>query len=234
MKDERKFFRHRVARSLRDRRVYKRAEVDGWTEACLAEYHSNLEKEPDERKATQITLRTLEENLDEAYFVPSFRRPGSRYALIVSSISFLVALILSIVALLLTDATGEYTSFYPPLLILGTILLIYTFCTYWKRKLIDYLVVVFLFFSLVAINLTLFEFAFRGSNGEIFYDLRYIFPGVLANESWRLVSLDPSQYEYIGAVYYFDPTLIVSFLCLVGSIIYNVIQGKKEYVKEKD
>lgn len=69
-------------------------------------------------------------------------------------------------------------------------------------------------------------------NGEYYYALHYIFPGLLRRDLMMIIDpyVIPHMYEVKDSFCFFDLTLVVSFVCLATSSIFII---KERYDRKK-
>lgn len=155
-----------------------------------------------------------------------------RFAFIASLMVFAISLIIMILGLSFYDVSVELFVIYILFVLFGFFLFIYTIATFKQRSWLDIAVVVLLFSAIIAIHIQSYKYNLLTYNGEYYYVLHYIFPGLLRRDLMVIIDpyVIPHIYEVKDSFYFFDPTLVVSFVCLVTSSIFII---KERYDRKK-
>lgn len=143
----------------------------------------------------------------------------------------MVCIVIAIIGWLCADVLEVYGVIYPLCLLAILIVLVFTIANYKKRNKVDFLIVILIFLAVVIINIQCFMFFYRARTGNFCYSLNYNFPGLLKFDRYVLTSPGQFKYEISRTILLFDPTLIVSLISLIISIIFNIIERRKKYVR---
>lgn len=71
-------------------------------------------------------------------------------------------------------------------------------------------------------------FFYRARTGNFYYSLNYNFPGLLKFNRHVLTSSGQFKYEISETILLFEPTLIVSLISLIISIIFDIIEKQRK------
>lgn len=140
----------------------------------------------------------------------------------------MVCFIIALIGWLCADVLDVYGVIYPLCLLAILIVLVFTIANYKKRNKVDFLIVTLIFIAVVIINIECFMFFYRARTGNFHYSLNYNFPCLLKFNRHVLTSSGQSKYEISETILLFDPTLIVSLISLIISIIFNIIEKQRK------
>lgn len=150
-----------------------------------------------------------------------------RYSLVISFVFFLESLTIAMIGWPTPDVLYVFGVMYPILFLLALSMLIFTVVTFRRRNKLDYIISVVLFLAALSILIRCVMYFYRARTGNFYYSLFYSFPWILKFNRHMLVSTEPVKYKLESTVTLFDPTLIVSLLCLIVSAIFNVTEKRK-------
>ncbi len=155
----------------------------------------------------------------------------NKYSLMLSTISFIFCIIVSLIGWLVADVLNVYGVIYPIYLVITLGFFIFAISTYKKRSKLDFTIIFLIFLSAVAISIQCFIYFYRARTGNFYYSLNYQFPGILKFNTHIITSLEPLKFRISNTIILFDPTLIISFVCLIISIYFDIIEGRKKHVR---
>ena len=191
------------------------------------ELNNIIDEYYDEYKKNFIKTKNKEDALNETLssfnneYLLNANIKKSTFALLISMFYFLIEVIKSIIGMLIANPITEVSTINPILLVISIFVLIFLLVTYKKRTKVDFIIFILLFISIIVINIEGFVNFYGLTMDGVSYRLDYIFPGLLL---WK-------QYfnrEFNSTITLFDPTLIVSFICLITSLMIYIIESKKE------
>ena len=226
MNNKYQIIRKTVKSQLQLRGITDNKSVDEFAQTCFDEYKISLDSGMSEADALKQAYTSLNETLD-TYKISKKINVPYRYSLILSVISFMSCLIVSILGWLISDVLSVYGVIYPILFVLAIVILVYTISTFKKRNKLDIAIATVLFLSVLSIFIQCVIYFYRARTGDFYYSLDYIFPGILNFNRHVLVSVEPLKYELASCITLFDPTLIISFISLITSVLYNIIKRRK-------
>lgn len=221
--------RKMVKDELKSKDYYKAAD-DQLYETAKVEFEKALANGKSEKEALRIAKKSCRANLNMMF--PEKTLSVYRFAFISSLMVFAISLIIMILGLSFYDVSVELFVIYILFVLFGFFLFIYTIATFKQRSWLDIAVVVLLFSAIIAIHIQSYKYNLLSYNGEYYYALHYIFPGLLRRDLMVIIDpyVIPHMYEVKGSFYFFDPTLVVSFVCLVTSSIFII---KERYDRKK-
>jgi len=226
MNNKYQIIRKVVKSQLQLRGITDNKSIDEFAQTCFDEYKLSLDSGMNEDDALKQAYISLNEALD-TYKVSKKTNLTYRYSLILSIISFVSCLVVSILGWLISDVLSVYGIIYPILFLFATAMLVYTILTFKKRNKLDAAIVIVLFLSALSIFIQCAIYFYRARTGDFYYSLNYTFPGLLNFNRHVLVSVEPLKYELASCITLFDPTLIISFISLITSVLYNIIKRRK-------
>lgn len=191
------------------------------------ELNNIIDEYYDEYKKNFIKTKNKEDALNETLssfnneYLLNANIKKSTFALLISMFYFLIEVIKSIIGMLIANPITEVSTINPILLVISIFVLIFLLVTYKKRTKVDFIIFILLFISIIVINIEGFVNFYGLTMDGVSYRLDYIFPGLLL---WK-------QYfngKFNSTITLFDPTLIVSFICLITSLMIYIIESKKE------
>lgn len=227
MNNKYQIIRKTVKSQLQLRGITDNKSVDEFAQTCFDEYKLSLDSGMSEDDALKQAYASLNETLDTYKISKGINIPY-RYSLILSVISFVSCLIVSILGWLISDVLSVYGVIYPILFLLAVVMLVYTISTFKKRNKLDIAIATVLFLSALSIFIQCVIYFYRARTGDFYYSLYYTFPGTLNFNRHTLVTVEPLEYELASSITLFDPTLIISVISLITSVLYNIIKRMKK------
>lgn len=203
--------------------------IDEFTESCLDDFNLALESGKTKVEAINQALTNLNDSLIAANAM-KVKIYKYKYSLIIVLIVFFESLVTSVIGWLVADVLSVLGVVYPILFLTSLVILIFGIVTFRKRNVLDFLISIVLFLASLSIFVECLLFFYRARTGDFYYSLFYTFPGILSLNRNVLVSLEPMKYELTSSILLFDPTLVVSFLCLITSLVFNIVERRRKYV----
>ena len=194
------------------------------TDYCLEAYESNIKNNLSETEALAQAILSTKEAIKQSCSIYKRKTPYG-FSLSLSFAAFVISYLFFMV---LSFDLAVYRIMYPIFFIMASATLAYTGITYKKRKKLDFIIVGALFLSVLIINIEALLFMYKVRTNEISYYLYYNFPGVLELTTSKLISSCPNKYQLIKSITLFDPILIISFICLICSTIFTIIERRKK------
>lgn len=151
----------------------------------------------------------------------------NRFSIKISMLFFVLCLLVSLIGAFVPDVLDVSSVIYPFYLLLSTCLVVFVIFTSKKRNIIDFIITGLIFFSVLSISVQCIAFFYRARTGEFYYSLSYRFPGILEFKTNTLISQIGLRYKITKIVFLFDPTFIVSLVCLAIAIFSNVSHKSK-------
>ena len=214
------------------RHIHKKAKTnfdisqDILISSCMDEYQDNISMGIDKRDALKKSLIHLKQSIRNHYDFPQSRNPY-KLSLILSSTAFIVSIILLIFNIFINDLLYIVNKLYPLFLFLLIIVLIYARITSKKRSWLDFLISGILLIGIIIVNIEALIYFHKPRTTEFFNSLHYVFPGRLLFNRHQVIScIDQDKILY--TINLFDPTFIISFICLMISILFSIIDKKKK------
>lgn len=226
MKTEYQKIKKRVRNELKNYMVVDNKIVEELTQTCFEDYNLSLKNGKSKNDAFKHAISSLKDTLDSSNLLNK-KVKKYRYSLVLSLVSFTICIVIALIGWLCGDVLDVYGVIYPLCLVAILIVLLFTIANYKKRNIVDFLIVTLIFLSVVIINIECFMFFYRARTGNFYYSLNYNFPGLLKFNKHELTSLEQFKYEISKTILLFDPTLIVSLITLIISVIFNVIERRK-------
>lgn len=227
MKTEYQMIKKRVKNELKNRGIIDKKIVEEFTQTCFDDYNLSLENGENKNDALKYAFSALMETLDSSNLL-NHRPNPYHYSLVLSLVSFVVCIVIAIIGWLCADVLDVYGVIYPLCLLAILIVLVFTIVNYKKRNKVDFLIVTLIFIAVVIINIECFMFFYRARTGNFYYSLDYNFPGLLKFNRHVLTSPGQFKNEISRTILLFDPTLIVSLISLIISIIFNIIEKQRK------
>ena len=172
-----------------------------------------IENSDSEVKALKKALDSLDEvlapNLTKIVPLPH------KFPLYVIIIVFAFSFVFSLVGQLMGNALTLWKVVYPILFVGAIGLLAYVLITCLDRDLLDFIIVGILFASVLVICAQAFGYLYRYFAVFDYYHLDYNIPDLLG------------YYEIERIGFLFDPTLIVSALCVIATTVINLVKRNK-------
>lgn len=172
------------------------------------------------KKALDFLDKLLAPNLTKIVPLPH------KFPLYVSIIVFAFSFIFSLVGQLMGNALTLWQVVYPIMFVGAISLLAYVLITCLDRNLLDFIIVGVLFASVLIICAQAFGYLYRYFTIFDYYHLDYIIPGFMFLGLYRHTDL-PGYYEIERIGFLFDPTLIVSALCVIATTVINLVKRNK-------
>lgn len=194
--------------------------------SCFDEYLLHLESGKSEKESYHAAIESAENTMRSI----AEEKQGTKqcnFSLISSLIVFAYAFVMFFVGQFVPDALYSFGVMYPLLLLLAIGIVVYACITHRERSAVDYIVLAILFAAVMAIAIQDFIYFYRARTGNYYYSLYYSFPGILRFNTHWLVSVEPLKYELADTIVLFDPTLLVSVVCLIISITEIVYRKRK-------
>ena len=220
-----------VEKELKEFGVYNRNTLKELVDSTYDEYLLNLELNKKE-EALLSALDSMKTMVSSNYEKDKSNR--FKFSLFVSSIAFVVTLIIAIIGWLTINVLYTFSVIYPILAFIVLVYLIYVIATHKKRNYLDYIVLGIIFVSIITLIVECFIYFYRPRTGDYYYELYYEFPGLLRFCTYWLTSMEPIRYELSKTTFLFDPTLIASFACFSLTLTMYLIEKKKNHFKEID
>lgn len=227
MKTEYQMIKKRVKNELKNREIIDKKIIEEFTQICFDDYNLSLENGKSKNDAFKYAFSALIETLDSTNLL-NHRAVPHHYSFVLSIVSFMVCIVIALIGWLCADVLDVYGVMYPLCLIAILIVLAITIANYKKCNKVDFLIVSLIFIAVVIINIECFMFFYRARTGNFYYSLNYSFLGLLKFNRHVLISPEQFKYEISKTILLFDPTLIVSLISLIISIIFNIIESRKK------
>jgi len=199
--------------------------IEELTQICVNNYKLALDSGMNKKDSLNKAYFLLKETLNSYKSVEKQSMPSS-YSLIVVVTSFISSLIVSMIGWFVADVLSIYGIIYPILFVLSLVMVVYTIFTFRKRNKFDLIIVIVLCLSILAIFIQCIMYFYRASTGNFYYSLDYDFPGILKFNRYVLVFMDPITYELTKTIVLFDPTLLVSFICLLAILLISRLKKR--------
>ncbi len=207
--------------------IRKNVNIDDLANSCFNEYTLNIKDGLSETESFKKVIKSLIEDFGSK---TNENNNQYKFIFIVSGIAFVACLILHLIGLFVGDVLDVYGVLYPICLLFSIGLMIYLISTHKKRRLLDYLVCIFIFLGSLFINFEAISYFYRARTGNFYYSLYYKFPGILIYDTHSLISQDPITFEITNTKYLFDPTLIIAFICFTITTILYIIDKRRKHV----
>ncbi len=228
--NEFEFIRKKVIDALKSRGILNNKNIDEYTQSCFDVYMLCLEKGLSKKDSLDISILSLNKIL-VSYCETNNLISFNKYSSLLCTITFIFCIIVSLIGWFVADVLSVYRVIYPIYLIITLGFLFFAICTYKKRNKLDFIIIALIFLSAVAINIQCFIYFYRARTGNFYYSLNYQFFGILKFNTHMITSLEPLNYKISNTITLFDPTLIISFVCLIFSIAFDIIERRKKYVR---
>lgn len=192
--------------------------------SCLDEYcfllaNCNDENEAYE-KAISVTTKEIKElskdQLDNRIYT---------FSVFVSFTTFFYSLFFYFVDKITLIVFVGFQLLYLLLLVVILGFFVYCLMTHKKRNLIDYIVISILFVSILIFTVQDLIYLFQIKTGRVYYHANYIFIGIIKFEETIYLSENSNKSINTYSIL-FDPTLIMSFICVIASLI-NKFRNKR-------
>lgn len=227
MKTEYQMIKKRVKNELKNRGIIDKKIVEEFTQTCFDDYNLSLENGESKNDAFKYAFSALMETLDSSNLL-NHRTVPYHYSLVLSLVSFVICIVIALIGWLCADVLDVYGVIYPLCFLAILIVLVFTIVNYKKRNKVDFLIVTLIFLAVVIINIECFMYFYRARTGNFYYSLNYSFPGLLKFNRHVLNSPGQFKYEISKTILLFEPTLIVSLISLIISIIFDIIEKQRK------
>lgn len=172
------------------------------------------------KKALDFLDKLLAPNLTKIVPLPH------KFPLYVSIIVFAFSFVFSLVGQLMGNALTLWQVVYPIMFDRAIGLLAYVLITCFDRDLLDFIIIGILFASVLIICAQAFGYLYRYFAVFDYYHLDYNIPDFMFLDLYRHKDL-PGYYEIERIGFLFDPTLIVSALCVIATTVINLVKRNK-------
>ena len=228
MLNDQDLIKNRVSDVLKKHKILNKKNINKYTESCFNTYTLSMEKGLSKDEALDISIESLDKSLSSKKLI----RP-SIYSTILSTNSFLFALIIMLIGCTTIDSIFIMGPLYPIYLLMTLGFLIYALVTYKRRNMFDFILASLLFLSTIIINIQTLDNIYRPNLGWKDYSLSYRFPGILYNNT-HIYEGPLYDTERIETAILFDPTLIISFICLITNFVLIILAKIKKPRKEEN